>query len=102
MPVDALTLFGVVSVSAMLLFYALEERAALATARGDVERAAEIFGAVSALRGRIAIPVHPRGRSDFEADLAKASGALGSDQFEVASARGEQADTEEAVRLALL
>ena len=29
MPVDALTLFGVVSVSAMLLFYALEERAAV-------------------------------------------------------------------------
>lgn len=29
MPVDPLTLFGIVSVSAMLLFYALEERAAV-------------------------------------------------------------------------
>lgn len=80
---------------------ALEERAALASARSETERAAKIFGSAAALRERIGVPVYPLNRSDFETEVGKVETALGSEAFQKAFDEGRGLELEEAIKFAL-
>jgi predicted ATPase len=79
---------------------ALEAMAGVATATGEDDRAATLFGAASSLRERIGFAVWPVLRSRHETDLAAIEEALGAEQFSRAWDMGHAMTTEQAVAYA--
>jgi predicted ATPase/class 3 adenylate cyclase len=81
------------------VFFPLEELALISASRGDVGRAARLFGAVEALRkaGSIA----PTGPSTFFEGLAAVRATMGEAQFAAASADGRAMTREQVIEYAL-
>lgn len=80
---------------------AIENLAATAQARGLPERAARLFGAAEALRGRLSAPIPPAERADRDDGLRAARAALDEGRFEKALAAGRAMGLEEATALAM-
>jgi tetratricopeptide (TPR) repeat protein len=78
----------------------LEGLAAIAGARGHVARAAQLFGAASALREAIGVPVPAADRALYERMLAQARAALALEAFAAAWAAGSALPLEDAMALA--
>lgn len=74
---------------------AIEEQAALAGARGEVDVAARLLGAVAASRADMeVVPLDPEDRKPM---IASIKGRLGADAFEVAFNDGRSLGVEEMV-----
>lgn len=79
---------------------AMEERAALASVRGDPEKAARIFGAADALRQGIRVPVAPHMKGVHKEEVERLESALEKDAFESAWKEGSSLDLDAAIALA--
>lgn len=82
------------------LAHALEERAALSLALGHPEKAARIYGAASALRGEIGVPVPYHLKRLYDRDISELRNAVGAAVFESAFSEGEGLSLDDAVALA--
>jgi tetratricopeptide (TPR) repeat protein len=79
----------------------LEAFAKLAGAVHQPQRAARLFGAASAMRERLGVPIPPVERADYEAALAQARAQIDPPAFDAAWAEGAAMSEEQAVALAL-
>jgi tetratricopeptide (TPR) repeat protein len=95
---DALSASGMTAIYDLghkpLIATCLEERAALAAARGDVECAAKIYGAAEALREAVHAPVPMLERRRYASEVESVASALD------AWAEGREMSVEDAVELA--
>ena len=76
--------------------YALEHLAGVATADGEPERAARLFGAAEALREAIGTPLPPSERTGHERDVQSVRYCLGEEEFAAAWEVGRSLPLEEA------
>ncbi|NLF15337.1 MAG: tetratricopeptide repeat protein [Anaerolineaceae bacterium] len=83
------------------MFYSLEAFAYLATARGQFERAARLFGAAERLGESIGTLMAPSERVEHERDVAAVTAALGEAAFAAERARGRAMAQDEAIAYAL-
>ena len=81
--------------------YCLEGFAGLAGARGQVARAARLWGAAEVLRTNIGAPLTLDARLYFERNMAAARAQLGEEVWESAFAQGMAMSAEEAAGYAL-
>jgi tetratricopeptide (TPR) repeat protein len=79
----------------------LEAFARLAGAAGQPQRAARLFGAASAMRQRLSVPIPLVEQADYDAALANARAQIDPAAFSAAWAEGAALSDEEAVALAL-
>ena len=79
----------------------LEGLAAVAGARGQPARAAQLYGAAAALRERIGAPLPPGDRLGYDRHLATARACLDEGAWAAAWAEGQAMPLEEAVADAL-
>lgn len=78
----------------------VEERAALAAARGEHEKAARIYGAAEALRRTIKVPVPSHQRRAYDEEVERLKSGIERDAFESAWREGSALDLDEALALA--
>jgi len=83
------------------MFYALEAFAYLATAGGQFERAARLFGAAERLGETIGTFMAPSERVEHERDVAAVTAALGEAALAAERARGRAMAQDEAIAYAL-
>ena len=81
--------------------YTVEERAALALAEDDPQRAARLAGAAQAAREGIAATLPPKQRTTHEQTLTAARAALGDEAFTTDWDAGRALTLDEAVKQAL-
>jgi hypothetical protein len=67
-------------------------------AQGHLERAARLYGAVTALRETLHTPLRPIWRAEMDRAVTAARAALGEEAFAAAWAQGRAMTLEEAVR----
>jgi tetratricopeptide (TPR) repeat protein len=79
----------------------LEGLAKIAVAQGLPDRAARLLGAASALRERIAAPVAPVNRAEYEQSLAAARAVLDETAFDAAWAAGQALPLDQAIAEAM-
>jgi tetratricopeptide (TPR) repeat protein len=81
--------------------FSLEGLADLARRRGDVARAARLWGAAEALRAQLKAPLSPMEQPSYQQIVAESRAALGEGDFAAAWAAGAGLSVEEAVAAAL-
>jgi hypothetical protein len=79
----------------------LESFAIIAIRREQPIRAARLFGAAEALRGRIDIPMTGYEREEYERQVADLRAGMDGKTFEAAWAEGRNLTMEEAIQIAL-
>lgn len=85
----------------MPVFPFLEDIADIAGRIGQPEAAARLYGAADAERKRLALPLEPQYRAEFERDAAVARNAIGDGAFDQCWLEGGSLTDEEAVAIAL-
>jgi tetratricopeptide (TPR) repeat protein len=78
----------------------LEGLADLATAKGDPERAARLWGAAEALRQVIGASLSQSARADYERTVTAVRSALGEERFTLALAQGRTMTLEQTIAYA--
>jgi hypothetical protein len=80
---------------------ALEGVARAAGARGEGQRAAQLYAAAAALREALGAPIAPADRADYERRVAAIRACLGEERFTAVWAVGRAMTLEQAVACAL-
>ncbi|MBI3461405.1 tetratricopeptide repeat protein [Candidatus Acetothermia bacterium] len=79
----------------------VERLAQVACVQGQLERAARLFGAATAVRETIGAPVPPCDHEDYERDIAAVRAGLGDTKFAKAWEGGRAMTLEQAIKFAL-